>query len=171
MKVKDLMSADAIKYCSPETKLTNVVSMMKENNRGALPVVDNSHKVVGIITDRDVCLTLGTKADKKASDLSVRDVIAHTKVHSISDEQPLTAALREMRTNKIGRLPVTDQEGKLKGMISINNILGHALAHTKELGAVTSKEETLAKTIKTLFDRNNSKPVRKEALELEESDE
>lgn len=171
MKVKDLMSADMIKSCAPETKLTQVVSMMKENNRGALPVVDESRKVVGIITDRDVCLALGTKAEKKASELSVRDVIAHAKVHSISAEQPLTAALREMRTNRIGRLPVTDNEGKLKGMISINNILSHAIEHKKELGTIASKEETLAKTIKTLFERNNSKPARKEALELEASDE
>jgi CBS domain-containing protein len=67
-----------------------------------------------------------------------------------------------MRKNKIGRLPVTNSEGKLKGMISINTLLSHALDQKNELGNVTSKDENLAKTIKALFDRNNLKATKKE---------
>lgn len=171
MKVKDLMSADAIKYCTPETRLANAARLMKENNRGALPVVDDSHKVVGIITDRDICLTIGEKADKKIPELNVRDILKHAKVHTVSAEQPLTDALRTMRTNRIGRLPVTDKEGKLKGMLSINNILTHALTHKTEMGTVSSDEETLAKTINELFTRNNAVPKKGgKPMELEATD-
>ena len=167
MKVKELMSEEAIRYCSPETKLASVARIMKENNRGALPVVDQSHKVVGIITDRDICISLGTKPEKTISDLKVQDVIARAKVRTVQADQPVATALREMRKAKIGRLPVTDESGKLKGMLSINNILSHALTHKKEMGTVTSAEESLAKTIKTLFERNNAVPSKKQAHSLE----
>jgi CBS domain-containing protein len=83
-------------------------------------------------------------------------------VHTIKTEDTITDALREMRKNKIGRLPVTNNDGKLKGMISINTLLSHALNQNNELGNVTSKDENLAKTIKALFDRNNFKATKKE---------
>lgn len=173
MKVKDLMSVDAIKHCTPETKLSSVAKIMKENNRGALPVIDHAQKVVGIITDRDVCLSLAAQSPKTNSELAVRDVIAKAKLHTVAADQPLADALQEMRKNKVGRLPVTDKEGKLKGMISINNILTHALTHDGKLGKVSAPEENLSKTIKTLFERNNSQPEKKGKglLELETSDE
>lgn len=162
MKVKDVMAADSLKYCSPETKLANATKMMKESNRGALPVVDKEQKVIGIITDRDICLSLAGKNGKNPAELSVKEVIPQAKVHTIKTEDSITDALREMRKNKIGRLPVTNKEGKLKGMISINTLLSHALKEKEELGNINAKDENLAKTIKALFDRNNAKTAKKE---------
>ncbi len=156
MKVKDVMAADSIKSCTPETKLANATKIMKDNNRGALPVVDKDQKVIGIITDRDVCLSLATKNKKTSSEMSVKEILpSQLKVHTIKLDDTITDALREMRKNKIGRLPVTDKEGKLKGMISINTLLSHTLRKKEELGNISAKEENLAKTIKALFDRNN----------------
>ena len=167
MKVKDLMTTDTLKYCSPETKLAAATKMMKESNRGALPVVDKDQKVVGIITDRDVCLTLASKTKKPLAELSVKEILPSSKVHTIKTDDTITDALREMRKNKIGRLPVTNNDGKLKGMISINTLLSHALHEKQELGNISAKEENLAKTIKTLFERNNAKALKKEHEELE----
>lgn len=169
MKVKDLLKAGTMEYCSPETKLANATKIMKEANLGALPVVNKDQKVIGIITDRDICLSLATKTKKNSSELSVKEILPESKVHTIKLEDTIVDALKEMRKNKIGRLPVTNSEGKLKGMISINTLLSHALNQKEELGSVTSKDENLAKTIKSLFDRNNSGKVKKgqENLELE----
>jgi len=167
MKVKDLMTADSLKYCTPETKLANAAKIMKEVNRGALPVVDKDNKVIGIVTDRDICLSLATQHGKTASELSVKEAMPNSKIYTIKAEDTITDALREMRKNKVGRLPVTDKEGKLKGLISINNLLSHALTKKEEIGTISSGEENLAKTIKTLFDRNNSKRTKKEIEELE----
>lgn len=172
MKVKDLMKAGTIEYCSPETKLANATKIMKDANLGALPVVDKDQKVIGIITDRDICLSLATKTKKNSSELSVKEVLPQSKVHTIKSDDNITDALKEMRKNKIGRLPVTNSEGKLKGMISINTLLSHALTEKEELGNISSKDESLAKTIKSLFDRNNSnKLVEEEDYELEMYDE
>ena len=128
---------------------------MKETNYGALPVIDKNEKVIGIVTDRDVCLSL-VKHEKQFAELSVKDAIAHLKVHSVKAEDTIKDALHEMRKNKVVRLPITDKEGKLKGLISINNILSHAITKKEDLGNISSTDENLAKTIKTLFDRNSS---------------
>ena len=166
MKVKDVMAESTIKFCSPETKLANATKMMKESNRGALPVVDKDQKVIGIITDRDICLSLASKNGKTPAEISVKEILPQAKVHTIKIDDSITDALREMRKNKIGRLPVTNKEGKLKGMISINTLLSHALKEKEELGNIASKEENLAKTIKALFDRNNSSKATKKGVEI-----
>lgn len=162
MKVKELMSAEEIKVCTPETKISTVARVMQENNRGALPVVDQEHKVVGIITDRDICLALAAKHGKTPDTLEVKEVARAGKVFTVTTEQPITAALAEMRQHKIGRLPVTDKEGRLKGVLSINNILTHALEHPKFLGTLVAHDENPARTVKALFERNQVRPVRPE---------
>lgn len=161
MKVKDLMSANAPIFCTPETKLASATKLMKEINRGALPVVNKDHKVVGIVTDRDICLSLANKKDP--STLTVHDILPHSKIHTVTPEDTITDALGQMRKNRIGRLPVTDREGKLKGIISVNTLLSNAIAKKEDLGDAAAKDENLARTIKALFDRNN----KKETVELE----
>lgn len=166
-KVKDVMTADDIKYCSLESKLQNVAKTMKDANRGALPVVDKNNKVIGIVTDRDICLSLATRKDKKISELTVQDAITSLKVHTVKPEDNITKALQEMRKNKIGRLPITDKEGKLKGMISMNNLLSNSISKKESIGQLTSDDENIAKTIKALSDRDYSKQTKNEIEQLE----
>jgi CBS domain-containing protein len=167
MKVKDLMTADALKHCTLETKLSDVSKILKEANHGALPVVDNDNKVIGIVTDRDVCLSLDAKKEKTISELRVKDAIPNPKIHTVKVDDSITIALQEMRKNKIGRLPVTDKNGRLVGLLSLNKLLSHAINAKGELGQTTSNEENLAKTIKSLFERNSSKRANKKNEELE----
>lgn len=166
MKVKDLMSTEALQSCSLETKLRNAAKIMKDTNHGALPVLDKTNKVIGMVTDRDICLSLASKSEKPLDELTVKNAISTLKVHSVKPEDTLTSALQEMRKNKIGRLPVVDKEGKLTGILSLNKILSHSIEKKEELGHLTSKEENLAKTITAIVDRN-SKQTKKvsEALE------
>lgn len=163
-KVKDVMVINHIVHCTPETNLHNVAKMMKETNVGSLPVVDKGNKVVGIITDRDICLTLATKSNKNPAEKSVKDIIAHTKIHTVKTEDNLKKALREMRTNKISRLPVTDKRGALLGILSINNIISKSLNKKGKLGKISSSKENMARTIKSLFDRNKPHFQEKNAI-------
>jgi CBS domain-containing protein len=162
MKVKDVMKSDSLKVCTSETKLASVAKVMHDGNIGVLPVVDHANKVIGVITDRDVCLAFGSRANKSASDISVREILPASKIRTVKAEDDVKQLLKEMRTRKIGRMPVTDEEGKLKGMVSVNNLLSRAISNNEALGQIKSKDENLAKTIKSLFDRNASKvPVLK----------
>ncbi len=56
MKVKELMTKN-VGFCHPEDKLPNAVEIMRQKNCGVVPVVDEHEKVVGMITDRDICLS------------------------------------------------------------------------------------------------------------------
>lgn len=158
MKVKDVMTAGRLKVCTPETKVANVVKIMKDNNKGALPVVDKTQKVIGILTDRDLAISLSRKTRKTAAEISVKDVLPKLKLCTVKAEDEVSDALREMRRNKIGRLPVVNPEGKLEGMISVDNILSRAINRNEAIGQISSRSENLAKTVKALLDRDNTPP-------------
>jgi CBS domain-containing protein len=171
MKVKDLMTAESLQSCSLDTKLHKAAKMMQDANHGSLPVVDNNNKVLAMLTDRDICLSLASKSDKTATQLSVKDAITNMAVHSVRPEDTVTQALKEMRKNKIGRLAVTDREGKLKGILSVNRILSHAIAKKEQLGNPDSTEENLAKTLNALIERNSKELKKIREVELEAGDE
>lgn len=166
-KIKDIMTSNDLKHCSLETKLQDVAKIMKDFNYGALPVIDKDKNVISIVTDRDICLCLVTRKEKKISELTVQDAITTLKIHTVKVEDNITKALQKMRKNKIGRLPVTDKEGKIKGMISMNNLLSDSLINKEELGKTTSEDENLAKTLKALYDRDYSNPIQQELRQLE----
>jgi CBS domain-containing protein len=157
MKVKDVMTARSLKYCSPETNLQNAAKKMKESNCGALPVVDREKKVLGIITDRDICLSLAQKHSTVPDKITVSQIMP-SKVHTVKSTDDIAIAYRQMRTNQVGRLPVVDDEGKLKGILSLHHIINKAVGHDgKGLGTVSSPEENLMKTIQAITNRYNGK--------------
>jgi len=105
MKVQDLMTYN-VQTCSPETNLAAVASMMWENDCGALPVVDEQAKPVGILTDRDIAIALGTR-NQQASEIQAADVMSHT-LHCVVPSDDIHTALKRMRREKLHRLPVLD---------------------------------------------------------------
>ena len=60
MRVRDLMTKTVV-FCRHETNLAAATALMWDNDCGTLPVVSESGKVIGIITDRDICIALGTR--------------------------------------------------------------------------------------------------------------
>ena len=110
-------------------------------------------KVIGIITDRDICLALNKKQVKKLpAEITVGDIMS-PKVITVSADDTLDTALRLMRTNRIGRLPVTEKNGKLKGVMSLHMLISHSLARGSGLGKISAKGENILKTIQALTAR------------------
>jgi CBS domain-containing protein len=162
MKVKDVMTSEKLQYCSTETKLHNAAKVMKKANCGALPVLDSSRKVIGIVTDRDICLTLADRQIKPHAELNVGDIVSQ-KLYSVRTEDDLAQALSKMRTYKVGRLPVTDQSGTLQGMLTIHDLLSKSLNGQPDLGKFTATGENVAKTIKALADRYSNATALKQS--------
>ena len=123
MKVKEIMTPNA-KACAESANLARAAELMSENNCGILPVVTADGKVVGLITDRDICVA-GTKNNQSLASIRVNEVISGD-VHACRPEDDLQAALRTMRENKVRRLPVIDTEGMLKGILSMDDVLLNA---------------------------------------------
>jgi CBS domain-containing protein len=130
MKVQEVMTQD-VKACFPDTNLAAAAVLMWENDCGVLPVVVNSGNTVGVITDRDIAIAVGTRG-RAPQDLRVDEVIQGPVIACTLDDDVHTA-LKTMRKDKVRRLPVLNSEGVLKGILSINDVALHAQKGNKEL--------------------------------------
>jgi CBS domain-containing protein len=119
MKVKELMTTD-VKRCSPETNLAAAARIMWEGDCGAVPVTDERDHVVGIITDRDICIAAATRP-RTEGEIPVKDVISGA-LYTCAPGDDVRAVLDTMKARKIRRLPVVEQGGRLVGIVSIHDI-------------------------------------------------
>ena len=120
MKVKDVMTSDAKAIWITES-LADAAREMWENDCGVLPILKNGRKVVGMITDRDICMATAIR-DRNPSKISVEEVM-NTTVYAAEPEEEVEQALQTMREHKIRRLPVLNLEGELQGIVSMNDIV------------------------------------------------
>ena len=123
MLVKDLMTKN-VNSCRPENNLAELAKVMRKERCGALPIVDVSGRVTGIITDRDICIALGMR-NIRASDVRVRDVSPPGCI-SCGPDDDVRDALRTMGKQEVSRLPVVDETGQLVGILSIDDIIFRA---------------------------------------------
>jgi CBS domain-containing protein len=119
MKVKEICTR-AVRSCTPDTRLSDAGWSMWEGDCGILPVVDDSGKVVGVITDRDICMSASTKY-RPAAEIAVREACSG-KVLTCRGNDDVRDALKTMRQAGLRRLPVVDAQGKLAGILSLNDI-------------------------------------------------
>jgi len=123
MKVREIMVQN-VKSCHADNNLAQVAEIMWNGNCGALPVLDESGRLLSMITDRDICIALGTR-NLRASDVHVSD-IARPRYFACGAGDDIHAALKTMAMQEIRRLPVVDDEGNLIGLLSIDDIVLHA---------------------------------------------
>jgi CBS domain-containing protein len=119
MKVRDVMVKD-VKFCSPETNLGAVAETLWKEGVGSLPVVEDG-RVLGVITDRDIAIALGTR-NIRAGDTLVREV-ALPKLFYCAPEDDIHVALQTMRAQRVRRLPVMDIKGALQGILCLDDII------------------------------------------------
>jgi CBS domain-containing protein len=121
--VEELMIRN-VNSCHPENNLAELAAMMWNQRCGALPILDDSGNVVGMITDRDICIALGTR-NMRASDVLAREV-SSGEYFSCGPGDDVRDALRTMGTQEVSRLPVVDDGNRLVGMLSIDDIVFRA---------------------------------------------
>lgn len=119
MKVSDLMTKQ-VRACHQHDSLNRAAQLMWENDCGAVPVIDSDLKVIGMLTDRDICMAAYTRglalADASVGSVMSRDVC----ICNPSDNIP--AAAERMRERQIRRLPVIDDDQRLVGILSMSDI-------------------------------------------------
>lgn len=128
MIIKDWMTADVITV-DPEASMMRAAKLMKEKNIRRVPVVDDKGRLVGILSDRDI----KEASPSKATTLDVHELyylLSEIKVKNIMTPNPLTikdsdtvvrcAAI--MHDKKISGLPVLDDNGKLVGIMTQNEV-------------------------------------------------
>jgi CBS domain-containing protein len=132
MKVRAVMNKP-VKTVNAESSLAAAGKIMSENDCGVLPVVDANDQVIGVLTDRDVCLALTSK-NRLASEVPVDETMS-PRVFACGPDDEVQAALETMQNRLVRRLPVLDDARRLVGIVSIDDIVIHA-------GPATAKPPT-----------------------------
>lgn len=120
MKVQEIMRREA-RFCHPWNNLAEAGRIMEEVGCGVLPVVDAGKRVIGMLTDRDICLAVAAK-DCKPSEVLAREAIGSSEVFACSADDDVSEALAIMGACQVRRLAVLDEAGCLDGVLSIDDI-------------------------------------------------
>ncbi|MGQ0736736.1 MAG: CBS domain-containing protein [Acidobacteriota bacterium] len=113
-----------VSSCAPESDLASAAMTMWHRDCGTVPVVGSDGRVMGMLTDRDICIAVATRG-LSADRIAVRDVMTGV-VMACAQGDPVTDALITMRSAKVRRLPVVDDQGRLAGIVSITDIVRNA---------------------------------------------
>jgi CBS domain-containing protein len=118
MKVEQIMSRD-VKVCAPEDTLNRAAQLMWEHDIGCVPVVSNGH-VVGVITDRDICMAAYTQG-RRLDQIPVSAVMC-SSVQTCTPGDTLEIASAVMKRHQVRRLPVVRQNREVVGVVSITDL-------------------------------------------------
>jgi CBS domain-containing protein len=130
MTIKDLMSRD-VHTVRLGDHLDAAARVLWDRDCGAVPVVDGNGAVVGMITDRDICMAALTQG-RPLGEIPVTVAMART-VRTARPDQDVAAALAAMTAQQVRRLPVVDARGVCIGMVSTADLVRHAAAQPKTL--------------------------------------
>lgn len=119
MAISDLMSRN-VATCMADDRLDVPAKLMWDLDIGCVPVLDAQRRVVGILTDRDICMASFTQG-KAPQHVFVREAMAR-EVYSCLPDDNLAEAEDIMRRRRVRRLPVVDLDGCLVGLISLNDL-------------------------------------------------
>jgi CBS domain-containing protein len=118
MRVRDAMSKP-VWTCLPDESAQAAVRLMWDRDVGAVPIVDAGGQLVGIVTDRDLCM-LTYFTGSTLAQLPVSQAMAH-RVFTVDPDATVTEAERTMRAHQVRRLPVVE-EGTVVGILSLGDI-------------------------------------------------
>jgi CBS domain-containing protein len=127
MKAENVMTQDPA-CCTPETSLREVAQMMVAHDCGSIPVVENKEnmRLVAMITDRDiVCRTLAQ--GKNPLEAKVSDAMSQPVV-SAQPDSSLEECARLMEENQVRRIPIVDESGRIRGVVTQAHIARYAKA-------------------------------------------
>jgi CBS domain-containing protein len=119
LEIADLMSRN-VATCSPDDRLDVPAKLMWDLDIGCVVVINSGRRVVGILTDRDVCMATYTQG-KAPQHVFVRETMAH-EVFSCLPDDSLAEAEEIMRRHRVRRLPVVELDGRLVGILSLNDL-------------------------------------------------
>ena len=135
MKVSSLIQRNVV-TCTVHDDLQRAAQLMWDHDIGCLPVIDAQGHVMGMITDRDICMAAYTQGVPLRALPVPLAMARHVFACSASDE--VDAVERTMSEHQIRRMPVIDDQGHPVGIISLNDIARAASAGKVPAGELAS---------------------------------
>jgi CBS domain-containing protein len=125
VKIQDVMTRDP--HCvTPETAAREAAQIMKDDDVGVVPVVQDSSSrtLVGIVTDRD--LALRVVADGRDGNTRVVDVMTRDRLATCTPDRDVDDVMDLMATEQVRRIPIVDERGQLVGIVSQADVVRKA---------------------------------------------
>jgi CBS domain-containing protein len=119
------MTADIL-TCGPTDPMSRAARIMWERDCGCVPVVDEERNVLGMVTDRDLCMASYTRG-RALGAMTVSEAMSSDPVVCRASDE-VGEALQTMARNGLRRLPVVDREQHLVGLLSLADALQAASA-------------------------------------------
>ncbi|MEM1904837.1 MAG: CBS domain-containing protein [Candidatus Aenigmatarchaeota archaeon] len=123
MKAKDIMSKNII-FARPDETIKEVSLKMLKNKISGLPIIDNSGKIVGIISQTDIVKLSEKYNEKELEKLKVNEIIKGKRKLIVARENTsIKRLIKLMIKHDISRIPIVDKEYKVIGIVSKLDIL------------------------------------------------
>ena len=157
MKVRDVMTGPAV-CCNRGTNVGAAVELLWCHNCGMLPVVGPDNRLMGVVTDRDICMAMGTR-NRLPGQVTIGE-IATTNVFTCKPDDEIHEALSTMGEGQVRRLPVVNDEGVPQGILSMDDVITHGDLNKWE-GCCELSADEIIRTLKRLYGRRAERGQRK----------
>jgi CBS domain-containing protein len=122
----------------PSEKIAKAARLMCDHSVGALVITDASGSTpLGVLTDRDIVWMIAEGLDPREAEVGQ---FVHSRLQTVPVSAGLSEVTRKMREHGVRRLPIVDQESRLIGLVSLDDVLvllGRELADAA--GAITGE--------------------------------
>jgi CBS domain-containing protein len=129
---------------APKTEMiVDAAKRMRTSHVGNLVVIENRngrHIPIGIVTDRDIVISVVAGDPDHINYLLVSDVMSDELVTAREDDS-VDAALKKMEEHGVRRLPIVEADGALAGILTLDDVLQYLTAQQSELVALVAREQ------------------------------
>jgi CBS domain-containing protein len=123
LTAREIMTRD-VRAVQPGSPIREVAEIMRDENTGIVPIVDESRRLLGVITDRDIVLR--TIPDGKEPSRLEAGALMTDDVECVTPGETVQDVIRMMGDHQVRRVPVVDQQDRLVGIISLGDIATRA---------------------------------------------
>jgi len=134
MKILDLRKLKDNKenfYFQPDTPISEIALALKERSIGAVPIVDNANKLVGIVSERDIVTKLVVEA--KDADLTTAKEIMTSEIIAAKLDDSIDSIIAIMKNKNIRHMPVVNEDNILTDFFSIRDFLRAEMEMSTEI--------------------------------------
>lgn len=119
MRVEEIM-ARQVATCRPEQTAADAARLMWERDCGCIPIVDADEELVGIVTDRDLCMAAVTRG--LPLDQLRLDSVMQSTVQTCRRTDSVREAERRMSEAQVRRIPIVEGLSRVVGIVSIADL-------------------------------------------------
>ena len=127
--IKKVKLNSLFKYFGPDSTVSEIADLMDLEDIGAVPILDDSSLLLGIVSERDIVRKLVKNG--RDSDLVTAKDIMTKHIITVKKDTTLVEAVKLMKDNNIRHLPIIDEDKKLVNFISHRDIMSNSYANKK----------------------------------------